>query len=282
MRASMTAADGWIVQTSVEGQHFSRHCGSWQGVERTLFWLRRHAHETAPPAPVRYVRPIAAAIGALMILTGAAASYAQLPPAETPAVRQFTETTRAYAWLHRRIENNLAPLEVNSNPDTIHRAVQQMAAAIRAARPDARQGELFTDALAVELRLRIASALAANDLTAWDVRAVEAADGIDPAMVPLTVNGPFPWIYASAMFPCVRDALPELPPELQYRHRRRHARADRRSRGPDSRPLAARARRYGIVVDDSPSLARSSPSPSAATLTWPAAGRGHGGHGDQT
>ncbi len=217
MRATMGAADGWLVQTSVEGQHFSRHCGSWQGVERTLFWLRRHAHENSPPARPRYARPISAAIGALMILAAASASFAQLPPAETPAVRQFTETTRAYAWLHRRIENNLAPLEVNANPETIHRLVQQMAAAIRAARPDARQGEFFTDALAVELRLRIADALAANDLTAWDVHAVEGAEGIDPAMASLTVNGPFPWIYASAMFSCVRDALPELPPELQYR-----------------------------------------------------------------
>lgn len=169
------------------------------------------------PKQARNLRPIAAAIGALMILTGAAASYAQQPPAETLAVRQFTETTRGYAWLHRRLENNLAPLEVTANPDTINRAVQEMAAAIRAVRPDARQGEFFTDALAVELRLRIADALAANGFTAWDVYAVEAADGVDPAMVPLTVNGAFPWIYATAMLPCVRDALPELPPELQYR-----------------------------------------------------------------
>jgi hypothetical protein len=217
MRATMSAADGWLVQTSVEGQAFTRHCGNWQAVERTLLWLRRHGHEHTPPARARYVRPIAAAMGALMILAGAAASYAQLPPSDSPAVRQFTEATRAYAWLHRRAENNLAPLEVTSNPETIHRLVQDMAAAIRAARPNARQGELFTDALAVELRLRIADALAANDFTAWDVHAVEAADGIDPAMVPLRVNGPFPWIYASAMLPCVLDALPELPPELQYR-----------------------------------------------------------------
>ena len=217
MRASASAVDGWLVQTSVEGQLFTRHCGNWQGVERTLFWLRRHAHENTPPPRARDVRPVAAAIGALMILVGAAASFAQPPPPESPAVRQFTDATRGYAWLHRRIENNLAPLEVNSTPETIHRLLQEMTAAIRAARPDARQGEFFTDALAVELRLRIADALAANDFTAWDVHAVEAADGINPAMVTLAVNGPFPWIYASAMLPCVLDALPELPPELQYR-----------------------------------------------------------------
>ena len=50
MRATLSAADGWLVETSVEGRHFTRHCGSWQGVERALFWLRRHAHEHTPPA----------------------------------------------------------------------------------------------------------------------------------------------------------------------------------------------------------------------------------------
>ena len=165
----------------------------------------------------RALRPMAAAIGALLITAGATVSSAQLPPADTPAMRQFSEATRSYAWLHRRVENNLSPLEVTANPDTIHRAVQEMSAAIRIARAGARQGNFFTDALAAELRLRIDNALATNGLTAADVHAAEAADGIDPAMVRLTVNGPFPWIYATAMFPCVSRALPELPPELQYR-----------------------------------------------------------------
>ena len=143
----------------------------------------------------------------MMIVAGAAVSSAQMP-AGALAVRQFTDATRSYAWLHRRLENNLPPLDVTANPATIHHAVQEMAAAIRVARAGARQGDFFTDALAVELRLRIDDALAANGLTAADVHAAEAADGIDPALVRLTVNGSFPWIYATAMFPCVSRALP--------------------------------------------------------------------------
>ena len=160
---------------------------------------------------------VLAVMTAVVILAAAAASFAQPLPAETPAVQQFTAATRAYAALHRRIENTLEPVEVTSNTETIQRLVQEMAAAIRAERPEARQGEFFTDALAVELRLRIAAALAANGVSAWDVHAAEAADGVDSWMVPLTVNGRFPWSSASAMFLCVREALPELPPELQYR-----------------------------------------------------------------
>ena len=35
--------------------------------------------------------------------------------------------------------------------------------------------------------------------------------------VVLRVNGTFPWVLATAMFPCVIAALPPLPSELQYR-----------------------------------------------------------------
>lgn len=214
VRAVLADSGGWIVHASIHGRAITRQCDSWQSVERTLFRFRLHARQAAP-AP-RAAAPLAAALGALMIL-GAVAASAQPQTPESYAIRQFTAATQEYAWLHRRLENQLAPLEVTSNVATITRAVQEMAAAVRAARPDARQGDLFTDTLGAELRFRIAAALADNDFTPGDVLMQEAADGIDPAQVPLTVNGPFPWISASAMFPCVQKALPPLPPELQYR-----------------------------------------------------------------
>lgn len=54
-RAHARLIDGhtWQVFSEVEGRAFLRQCGSWQGVERTLNFLRRHGHEfdirTAPP-----------------------------------------------------------------------------------------------------------------------------------------------------------------------------------------------------------------------------------------
>lgn len=152
-----------------------------------------------------------------MVLCGAAGAQAQLQAPATDDLTQFTAATREYALLHRRIESTLAPLTLTSHPDTIHRQVQQLAAATRAERSTARPGDFFGEAVAVELRNRIAEALDAHGLTAQDVRDAETADGIDAALAPLNVNGPFPWLYGSAMFPCVIAALPELPPELQYR-----------------------------------------------------------------
>ena len=216
VRVTLADSGDWTVRASIRGRAFTCQCDSWQSVERTLFRFRLHADETQPPSP-RVAAPLAAAVGALMLLGGAVAASAQLPTPDSDAIRQFTTATQEYAWLHRRLENQLAPLEVTANPDTINRVVQQMAAAVRAARPDARQGDLFTDTLGAELRLRIAAALAEDGFTPGDVLTAEAAEGVDAALVPLKVNGPFPWSYASAMFPCVLKALPPLPPELQYR-----------------------------------------------------------------
>ena len=186
-------------------------------VERDV-WIRRHAHESADGGTpsTRFTGPIAATIGALMVLLGAAGAMAQ-PILPDTAVEQFTTATRDYAWMHRRLESAIGPIEINADINRIHRAVVQLAGAIRAERPDAKPGDLFTPVLGVELRWRIAEALAAHGFTPADVRAAEAADGTDPGFVSLAVNGPFPWGYATAMFPGVIEALPELPPELQYR-----------------------------------------------------------------
>ena len=211
--------DVWTLRTSIDGRLFTRECHSWQGVERTITWLRRHGHEPVEGVTPssRFSRPIAAVIGAVMVLLSGATATAQPQYPESDEVRQFVAATRDYAWMHRRIESAIGPVEINADINRIHRAVVQLADAIRAERFEARRGDLFTPALGIELRWRIADALAAHGYTPADVRAAEAADGTDPSLASLTVNGAFPWVYASAVFPCVLEALPGLPPELQYR-----------------------------------------------------------------
>jgi hypothetical protein len=210
----MQDTGAWTVHATLDGDSFSRQCDGWQAVERTVFWLR-HAH-LLRPRPARTAGAVAALFFMMLIATGTAA-FAQPEPAESPEIRAFVAATHNYAWLHRRLEANLPTLDVNANADTINRLVQQMAAAIRAARVDAKTGDFFTDDVAPELRRRIAEALAVNGLTPADVFAAEAREGVDPAMALLEINRPFPWLSATAMFPCVLKALPELPPELQYR-----------------------------------------------------------------
>ncbi len=154
-------------------------------------------------------------VAAILIAVSAALSYAQGGASEP--VRAFMTATRDYAQMHRRLEAQIGPIEINTSIDQINRIIQQLATAIRAERPDAKQSDFFTPALAPELRARINEALLADDFTVADVIAAGRVDGIDYGRVALRVHDTFPWILGTAMFPCVIQALPELPPELQYR-----------------------------------------------------------------
>ena len=172
---------------------------------------------TSSPDPRRKLR-VRAVVGLLAVaLVCGTAAMTIAQPLSSPAVDAFVAATHDYVRMHRRLERITGPIELNSTPDSINRAMQALAAAIRAERPDAHQGDLFTPAVAGELRTRINDALLEHGFTAADLRASERQDGIDPTSVTLRVNGTFFWVLASAMFPCVIEALPPLPPELQYR-----------------------------------------------------------------
>lgn len=158
--------------------------------------------------------PRAIVIGAVLAAT-AAFSYGQNIGSEPE--QTFIAATREYAQMHRGLEQAIGSIDINTPIESINRMIQELAAAIRAARPDARQGDLFTQAFAREARVRISDALREHDFTPADVIAAGRVDGIDYGRVSLRVNGTFPWILGVAMFPCLIEALPPLPPELQYR-----------------------------------------------------------------
>jgi hypothetical protein len=154
---------------------------------------------------------------AAAILNAIPAGIAHGQHIATAPVRAFVVATHEYAGMHRRLEAQIGSIEITSSIGEINRIVQQLAAAIRAERAGAKQGDYFTPALVHELRAAIDGALRANDLTADDVIDAGRVDGIDYRRLDLRVNGTFPWVLGVAMFPCVIDALPALPPELQYR-----------------------------------------------------------------
>jgi hypothetical protein len=168
------------------------------------------------PRPRRWLQAIGRLLIAIPLLV-APASTAPESPIGDEGITRFLQAVDDYVQMHRRLERQLPPLEVNANPETIRRAVDAMAAAVRAERRDAARGDLFNPAARAAIRSRIADALSWNGLTADDVLEAERAAGVDPRTVLLHVNGAFPWAIGSAMFPCVTTALPPLPPELQYR-----------------------------------------------------------------
>ena len=144
-------------------------------------------------------------------------AYAQVPDTATSALHAFEIEVQDYARLHRRLEQQIGPIELSTPVAEINRRILALAAAIRAERGDVRQGDFFTPVLADLLRARVNDALTAHEFTADDVRHAGRVDGVDYRRVTLRVSDTFPWVLAVAMFPCVIDALPPLPPELQYR-----------------------------------------------------------------
>ncbi len=151
-------------------------------------------------------------IALAFILVGATRLFAQNPD-DARAIVSFQRAADEYAFLHRRIERQQPPLEIGSDAETLNRAIESMAAALRVARPDAREGDLFAPAVRALFRAKIGAALHRSGLSLADLELpIDETD--DPV---LRVHGAMPWKDAADMPPAVLAALPELPPELQYR-----------------------------------------------------------------
>jgi hypothetical protein len=157
-------------------------------------------------------------LGALVALASCTADLAAAQPLgdETIVLARFEAAVNDYARLHRQLEQHLEPIPVSGDPETIQRLIDMMAAAVRAARPDARAGDLFTAGVSGVLRQRIHKALVTHGIPIEYLRQAANEDSAGQR-VPLSINGRFPWSAATATPACVLDTLPELPPELEYR-----------------------------------------------------------------
>jgi hypothetical protein len=152
---------------------------------------------------------------------GAAMLFVLAGHAETRApagahLRQFHQAIDTYTVLHRRLEQGLAPLRAGSSAQQIFEASDELAAALLAARPKAREGDIFTAETADVFRARIANALRVRGHSVDDVVAESQIEAPADAAMPV-VNGRFPWLRGAGMWPCVLSALPSVPEELQYR-----------------------------------------------------------------
>lgn len=157
------------------------------------------------------------ALLALFMTVAGGAAFAQPFDPALQALTAFEDSTRDYALMHRRLESQIGSIEFGTPVPEINRLIGELATAIRAERRDARPGDFFTPALAQVLRARIQDALVEHGLTADDARVASRVAGVDYQRVRLQVNSTFPWILGAAMLPCVIEALPSLPSELQYR-----------------------------------------------------------------
>jgi hypothetical protein len=131
-----------------------------------------------------------------------------------PLRQAFLQRVDDYVALHRRLEAPLPPQVVTGDLEALFAPRKALSAAIRTARADARQGDIFSPALAGYFRTLVVDTLRKGGIK--DMLAIVEDENL--VHVPATVNGDYPAGRSISLMPsCLLAALPPLPSELQYR-----------------------------------------------------------------
>ena len=143
---------------------------------------------------------------------------AQDVTAQAGALREFGDRTRAYLALRTKLAAGVAAVSGDATSEQITQHQGQLAAAVRAARKDARHGDIFTPPVVPQFRTIIR-----RDLQARDIRDALAAMQEVPIALPLRVNTPWPADAPRATVPPqLLSSLYSLPEGLEYRFLDRH------------------------------------------------------------
>lgn len=138
-----------------------------------------------------------------------------LAAADPDPLREFKARVDAYVLLHRTLEAGTPPRVITRDPAQILFASDALADAIVAARPDAKQGDIFTRESTRYFRERILTALAGMDL---DRYLDELYEGENFRNLRAAIHARDPQCRVPSGIPMeVLWALPSLPDDLEYR-----------------------------------------------------------------
>jgi hypothetical protein len=146
------------------------------------------------------------------VLALAVEGIAQAPNRDATAIADYQRRVAAYVELHNKVADTLPPLEGTVDPADIAAREIALGNAIRAARPRAGRGDVFTSDVARVFRRVIKS----------DFRRRSRADRFlmmdeIPNFRP-RVNQPYPSFWPLATFPAsLLEVMPALPEVLEYR-----------------------------------------------------------------
>ena len=159
-------------------------------------------------------RTAGAAAIAMLILGTAAAGVAH---EKRDAAAEFDRGLDAYLQLRRQATRQAPSPRITSDPEEIVAVRDAIANAIRAVRPRAKTGNIFTGEVAAVLRRRIKDALRQHSYDVADLLA-EITREAPRESANLAVNARFDWRFGSQMPALIIAALPAMPSDiLQYR-----------------------------------------------------------------
>ena len=163
------------------------------------------------------VRAVVRGMALVAVCAAAASGFPSQADGEEDPLRHFQGAVDAYRALHEAVARTVPPREITPDAENIRTAIDAMAAAMRAARPSAKEGDIFDAEAATLLRRRIRETLREREC---DVAGIQAAgrddDRLPPPPRPL-VHDQFDWGWGSFMPWCLLAVLPPLPDELQFR-----------------------------------------------------------------
>jgi len=138
---------------------------------------------------------------------------------EAEPTREFESRVKAYLELRKQAVDQAPKLKDEATPEEIAAHKQAEAAAIRAARPQARQGDLFTPAVSAYLKRIIRSEMSGKAGRPARQSARQGNPEAESGMnVPLRVNAPYPGAAPlSSVPPTLLMRMPELPRQLDFR-----------------------------------------------------------------
>jgi hypothetical protein len=153
----------------------------------------------------------AIALLAITILAGLAPAAEEDPQAAL--IQDFQKRVSTYVQLHKTVESSLPKLKSTPEEEKISHHQHELARAIRAARNDAKPGDIFTPQIAAEFRRLIAMAMKA------DGKGIATSlQHSEPVHLHLRVNEAYPAnIPLQSTPPSLLLNLPKLPQEVEYR-----------------------------------------------------------------
>jgi hypothetical protein len=172
---------------------------------------------------MRQLRYIPVPILLCLLLSGTGAAQ-QKPPSQPsgPAVNadaatlaDFKQRLTKYIELQKDVADDSPPLKETSEPAKIDAAQEILGAKLRAARMDAKPGDIFTPQVRALFRRLMYPELKGED--GPETKATIAGDD-GPPKVPLKVNAKYPETQPLPTFPAnLLARLPQLPEDVEYR-----------------------------------------------------------------
>jgi hypothetical protein len=158
-------------------------------------------------------RPIAPA--GIVLLAGALCAQNNPPVnADSAIIQDFQKRVDAYLQLRKSLESNMNRLKSTASTEKINHHENELGLAVRDARKSAKEGDIFTPEISMEIRRLIAIAAQKTN----GVHISQSLQHAEPVQLHLNVNDRYPEkAPLQSTPPTLLENLPQLPPEIEYR-----------------------------------------------------------------